>query len=128
MARHPDLAALVTCFYDRARKDPLIGPVFNAAVADWPHHLASITAFWAAQLRGRGVYQGQPMAAHMRHAGLIRPQMFARWLELWQQTTAEMMPADDAALLQAKASRIAAVLGNAVAGAGAAAEAQSGGA
>ena len=111
---HPDIAALVETFYARARLDPLIGPVFNGVVTDWPHHLQAITAFWAAQLRGRGSYQGQPMAAHLRHAGLIRPEMFARWLELWQVTTTEMMSAEDAALLQAKAARIAEVLRAAV--------------
>lgn len=117
--QHPDIAALVETFYARARTDAMIGPVFNAAVTDWPHHLLAITAFWAAQLRGRGSYQGQPMAAHRRHAGLIRPEMFTRWLELWQATTSEMMPAQDAATLQAKAARIAEVLRGAVAGASA---------
>ena len=115
--RHPDIAALVECFYERARADALLGPVFNSVVADWPHHVRAITAFWAVQLHGRGSYRGQPTAAHLRHAGLIRPEMFACWLEIWRQTTSEMMSAHDAKVLQAKAFRIAEVLGAAVASA-----------
>jgi hemoglobin len=33
------IAACVEDFYAKARKDPLLGPVFNAAVADWDVHL-----------------------------------------------------------------------------------------
>ena len=32
------IARLVDVFYDRVRADPLIGPVFNEAVHDWPEH------------------------------------------------------------------------------------------
>ncbi|HZU64676.1 MAG TPA: group III truncated hemoglobin [Novosphingobium sp.] len=118
-SRHPDIAALVAHFYARARADALLGPVFAHGVADWPQHLRAITAFWAAQLRGRGTYQGQPMAAHLRHAGLIRPEMFARWLALWEEETAARMAPEDAARLQEKARRIAEVLQRALAGDGA---------
>ena len=32
------IAGLVDRFYDRVRVDPLLGPVFNAAVDDWDAH------------------------------------------------------------------------------------------
>ena len=35
----PAIAALVERFYSKARRDPMIGPVFNAAVEDWDTHL-----------------------------------------------------------------------------------------
>jgi hemoglobin len=114
MQRHPDIARLVTLFYDRARADALIGPVFAAVVTDWDAHLRAITAFWAAQLRGRGTYRGQPVAAHVAMARRIDPAMFERWLALWQQTAQEVMPPQEAATLIAKATRIAAVLAQAV--------------
>jgi hemoglobin len=41
----PAIAALVDRFYEKARRDPLIGPVFNDAVQDWPHHLALLGDF-----------------------------------------------------------------------------------
>ena len=112
--RHPDIAALVEAFYARARADALLGPVFAAVVQDWPHHLLALTGFWAAQLRGRGSYRGQPISAHRAMAERLRPDMFARWLELWQQTTTELMSPEDAAILQAKAAHMAKALQTAV--------------
>ncbi len=115
MERHPDIAQLVRLFYSRARQDALIGPVFEAVIHDWEGHMRALTAFWAAQLRGRGTYRGQPVAAHIALAQRIAPGMFARWLALWRATTAEVMSPDDAALLTEKAERIARVLEQAVA-------------
>ncbi|NBC37763.1 preprotein translocase subunit TatC [Novosphingobium sp. FSY-8] len=113
--RHPDIARLVETFYGRARADALLGPVFDAVVADWPHHFAALTGFWAAQLRGRGSYHGQPIAVHRAQAHRITPAMFDRWLMLWDHTTAQVMSPPDAEALQARARRIAAVLRGAMA-------------
>jgi hemoglobin len=115
MERHPDIARLVTTFYDRARADAWLGPVFDAFVADWDGHLRALTAFWAAQLRGRGTYRGQPVAAHIAMAARIDPAMFDRWLTLWQDTAREVMEPQDADALIEKATRIAQVLRRAVA-------------
>ena len=111
---HPDLALLVETFYGRAREDALLGPVFAAMITDWPHHLRALTGFWAAQLRGRGTYRGHPIAAHRAMAARLKPEMFDRWLALWNTATAEVMGADDAAILQERAARIATVLRAAV--------------
>lgn len=118
--RHPDIAALVARFYADARQDALLGPVFAAAVQDWPHHLAALTGFWAAQLRGRGSYRGQPIAVHRAlaqgsaPARLTEP-MFERWLALWHIATEATMPPEDAARLQARAAAIAQALRSAIA-------------
>lgn len=101
------LAGLIPAFYARVRLDPLVGPLFNAAVHDWPEHLEKLTAFWSSVMLTSGRYKGSPMAAHLRHADAIRPEMFARWLEIWNETTAELMPSDAAAALREKAARIA---------------------
>ena len=101
------LAALVPAFYARVRNDPLIGPLFNAAVHDWAEHLEKLTAFWSSVMLTTGRYKGSPMAAHLRHVDAITPAMFVRWLEIWNETTAELMPPEAAAALQDKAARIA---------------------
>jgi hemoglobin len=54
-----------------------------------------------------GRYKGSPMAAHMRHAGQIRPEMFSRWLELWRETARDTLAPDAAEAVSAKAERIA---------------------
>jgi hemoglobin len=58
-------------------------------------------------MRTTGRYKGNPMAAHMKHLAIITPAMFDRWLALWAQVTAETLPAESAAALQAKAEQIA---------------------
>ena len=39
------IEALVDRFYDRIRIHPELGPVFNAAVRDWPGHKRLLTSF-----------------------------------------------------------------------------------
>ena len=102
-----DLALLVDRFYARVRQDGLIGPLFNAAIHDWPEHLEKLSAFWSSVMLTSGRYKGSPMAAHMHHAGQIRPEMFARWLELWRETARDTLAPDAAEAVSAKAERIA---------------------
>jgi hemoglobin len=54
-----------------------------------------------------GRYKGNPMGAHLRHAGQIEPAMFERWLALWGETARELLEPDSAAAIVAKAERIA---------------------
>ena len=42
-----DLELLVNRFYAAVRQDPDLGPIFNDAIGDWPHHLGKLTAFWS---------------------------------------------------------------------------------
>ncbi|WP_426662482.1 group III truncated hemoglobin [Rhodanobacter aciditrophus] len=99
------IAALVDRFYDKVRADPAIGPIFNAVVHDWPGHKRLLTSFWCSVALRAASYRGNPMAAH-RAQPAIRAEHFVRWLELWRETTAEMLDADDAAQMQDYADRI----------------------
>ena len=101
------LKALVDLFYAKVRRDPLIGPVFNGAIDDWPGHLDKLQAFWSSVMLTSGRYKGRPLPAHIRHADAISPASFERWLSLWRETTEEVMSAPAAAALQDKAARIA---------------------
>ena len=101
------LEALVEAFYARVRADAELGPIFNDAIEDWPHHLEKLTAFWSSVMLTTGRYKGQPVPAHMKHKNRITPELIDRWLGLWKQTTNEMMERDAALALQAKAARIA---------------------
>jgi hemoglobin len=96
---------LVSRFYARIRHDPMLGPVFNAAVKDWDAHLQKLCAFWASVMFGAGSYKGNPFAAHKERG--ITPPMFDRWLQLWQETALEVLSPTDAEAYVAKATRIA---------------------
>ncbi|WP_395336869.1 group III truncated hemoglobin [Novosphingobium sp. BL-8H] len=101
------LERLVERFYAQVRADAELGPVFNDAIADWPEHLHKLTAFWSSVMLTSGRYKGQPVPAHMKHLDRITPELFERWLGLWNETTAELMQPEAAMALQAKAARIA---------------------
>jgi hemoglobin len=100
----PAIAVLVDRFYDRVRRDPVIGPVFEAAIDDWGEHLAKLRAFWSSVMLTSGSYKGNPMAAHMKQP--IEPPFFGRWLELWRETVAELFTPEVATQFATKAERI----------------------
>jgi hemoglobin len=103
-----EIAAVVDAFYAKVRRDPVLGPVFAAAIADaqWPDHLAVIRDFWSSVMRKSGRYRRNPFAAHLRVEG-IRPEMFERWLALFGETCGELLPGAAAQAMHAKAVTIA---------------------
>ncbi|WP_449255857.1 group III truncated hemoglobin [Bosea sp. (in: a-proteobacteria)] len=109
-AAHPDLrepmiGLLVRTFYERARRDEVIGPVFEAAVEDWDDHIAKITDFWSSVMLRTSRYNGRPMRPH-----LILPlegRHFDRWLDLFEATARELCPPGIAEAFIVRARRIA---------------------
>jgi hemoglobin len=102
------IRAVVLSFYSDARADPVIGPIFNAAIADqdWPSHLDTITNFWCSMLLGTRSYAGQPMSKHLSLEGL-EDRHFERWLALFRQTVDRICRPEAAALLVDRAERVA---------------------
>jgi len=102
------IEAVVHGFYDRIRQDATLGPIFTRVIAPeaWPAHLQKMCDFWSSVLLMSGRFHGAPMPAHMRIGGLEGAH-FARWLELFGETTAELCSPEAAALFLAKAKMIA---------------------
>lgn len=96
---------LVRDFYAKVRRDDLIGPIFNARITDWDHHLERIVAFWASIAFGRSLYDGHPMRKHLPLP--IGGVHFDRWLALFAETAAETCPPAAAKFLLDRARRIA---------------------
>ena len=107
MVDEGEIPPLVDRFYARVRSDDLLGPIFAGAVGDWPEHLSRLCDFWSSVMLTSGRYKGSPVSTHLRHSSVLTPVSFERWLALWRITTAEMLEADVAAAMQAKAERIA---------------------
>jgi hemoglobin len=101
-----DLTTLVHRFYGKVREDPELGPVFDLAISDWPHHLGKMVDFWSSVMLTTARYKGNPLMMHLKHVARIHPAMFARWLELWRETAREVLDDEGAAVI-AKAERIA---------------------
>ncbi|MBI5164045.1 MAG: group III truncated hemoglobin [Magnetospirillum sp.] len=102
------IATAVERFYRLAEHDPVIGPVFAAAIADWPGHLQVVRDFWSKILLGTERYQGNPFQAH---AGMtLAPALFDRWLELFAAVAAATLPPAEAAKALAQARHMRACL------------------
>ena len=99
------IAQLVDRFYEKVRTDPLLGPVFNAAVHDWDEHKRTLTSFWCSVALRTNSYRGNPMTVHRMLHG-IRTEHFERWLSLWQNTTREELDEAAAKLMLEHADRI----------------------
>lgn len=100
-----EISTLVDRFYDKVRLDPDIGPIFNAIVGDWPHHLTTLKDFWSTVLLTTGRYKGDPMMTHLQLP--LDPNHFERWLTLFAETATEVLSLDNAATVIAKSQRIA---------------------
>lgn len=102
------IRAVVHGFYADVRRDALIGPIFNAAIApdEWPAHLDKLCDFWSATLLRTDRYGGRPLPPHLRIPGLGEDH-FRRWLSLFRDTVQRLCPGDVAALFMDRALRIA---------------------
>ena len=101
-----EVSRLVHGFYASVRKDPVLGPIFDAHVQDWGRHLPTMVDFWSGALRGTARFRGAPMPKHAALPGLDA-QLFQRWLALFEQTTATLGNAAMAERANALAARIA---------------------
>ncbi|WP_263368786.1 group III truncated hemoglobin [Edaphobacter bradus] len=100
-----EISNLVDTFYTKVRLDPDIGPIFNAIIDDWPHHLALLKDFWSTVLLTTGRYKGDPMMKHLQLP--LDPPHFERWLALFAETANEVLPPTHAANVVDKSHRIA---------------------
>jgi hemoglobin len=84
---------LLTKFYSLAGENPVVGPIFNAAIHDWSHHIDHVTDFWSTQTGGPALYPGG-MGRHIR-LGLDH-EHFAAWLTLWEKNCRAELPEREA--------------------------------
>jgi hemoglobin len=102
----PMIHDLVHTFYAKVRRDPMLGPIFNAKIDNWDEHLEKLCRFWSSVTLLTGTYKGRPMPAH---AALpeIDNHHFAHWLQLFAETAREVCPPDAADLFIDRSQRIA---------------------
>ena len=104
------LTALVHGFYADVRADPLLGPVFEKALAErWEPHLERMVEFWSTVALGTKSFRGNVFGKHMALAD-VTPAHFTAWVKLWGHHTERLFEADDARELQFTAHGIAIAL------------------
>lgn len=101
---------LVHAFYARVRGDAELGPIFESRIGDrWDAHLERMVDFWSSVLLASGRYRGNPLE---KHAAVqeIEPRHYDRWIALFDEVLADVMPPHVAADIGARAKRMRVVL------------------
>ena len=98
---------MVDAFYVKVRADGALGPIFERAISgDWQPHLEKMYAFWSSVMLTSGRYKGNPVLKHLVLPGMT-PELFTRWLALFDSTCRERFDDSVAAAFRGKAERIA---------------------
>lgn len=107
----PLIRKVILSFYEKVRRDPLLGPIFEEAIGDdWDPHIERIMLFWLTATGLKRGYDGRNfMPAHLRH-GSIHPDQLPRWLELFRETASEHCESRGAQALIDIAERMAQTL------------------
>lgn len=101
-----DIKKLVDTFYDKVRKDELIGPVFQERIRDrWPQHLEKMYTFWQTILLGEHTYFGAPFPPHAKLP--VSGKHFQRWMELFKETVDENFKGENAKEAKFRAAKMA---------------------
>ena len=93
LAGRAEIELLVNTFYDKVRRDDVLGFIFNdVARTDWAAHLPKMYDFWETVIFRSGGYSGNPLAAHARLVPLTKMgrAQFDRWLALFKATVDEL--------------------------------------
>jgi hemoglobin len=93
LAGRAEIELLVNTFYEKVRRDEVLGFIFNdVARTDWVAHLPKMYDFWETVIFRTGGYSGNPLAAHARLVPLTKMGrgQFDRWLGLFKSTVDEL--------------------------------------
>ncbi|MCT4630587.1 group III truncated hemoglobin [Winogradskyella sp.] len=109
-----DVFLLVSTFYEKVRKDEILGLFFNETIKDWDAHLELLTMFWESSLFLKTKYYGNPLEAHIKvdtvHNNSITEKHFGLWLNLWLQTIDELFEGDFAENAKRRARKMSTFL------------------
>ena len=114
-----DIEKLVDGFYNKVRKDTMLGFIFvDIAKVNWDTHLPIMYDFFENILFYTGPYSGNPMELH-KHVNRLFPitdEHFSRWILLFNTTVDELFIGDSAELVKQRAKNIAEIMQMKIAG------------
>ncbi len=108
-----DIELAITTFYDKVKKDDVIGYIFNdIAKVNWEKHLPIMFDFWENAIFYTGNYTGDPMNIHrhLHRVTPLTPSHFERWNELFVSTIDELFKGGNAELAKQRALSISTVM------------------
>ena len=105
-----DIELLVDTFYEKVRKNPLLGHIFDdVAKVDWPSHLPKMYSFWASILLAEYSFSGNPMQKHIALSKMteITDREFSEWLQLFTESVDSLFLGEKADEAKLRAGNIA---------------------
>lgn len=109
-----DINLLVRTFYQKVRKDNVLGPIFNSIISDWESHFIVLTDFWEAQLFLKRKYYGNPVVVHqevdVKMNNSITSEHFGLWLNLWFETIDTLFEGETAWIAKNRAQKMSTML------------------
>ena len=111
-----DISFMVRTFYNKVRRNDILGPIFNKIVNDWEVHLEHLTDFWEMVLlqSGPGAGKFNPIPVHKevdnQTENNISEVHFNNWLELWFETLGQYFEGEVAEHAKAHAQKMAYIL------------------
>ena len=101
-----DIKKLVDTFYEKVRRDELIGPIYNERIQDrWPQHLEKMYTFWQTVLLGEHTYFGSPFPPHANLP--VSHKHFEKWIELFSKTLDKLFTGEKANEAKWRAGKMA---------------------
>ena len=108
-----DITRIVTVFYEKVRKDPALGYLFDeVAKVNWETHTPLIIDFWEATVLGTIVYTRNAMTPHFDlHAkSPLSDEHFKRWLMHFRETIDQQYRGPRAELMKQRAEGVAGLM------------------
>jgi hemoglobin len=108
-----DIELLVNEFYEKVKKDHLIGPIFTDIIkVNWSRHLPVMYDFWENTLFYTGNYVGNPMKTHSRLNGIVplKTTYFKQWTDLFCSTVDVLFSGPKAELAKQRAISISTIM------------------
>jgi len=105
-----DIVFIVNEFYEKVRKNEILGPIFNdIAQVNWEKHLPIMYSFWASILLDEHSYAGNPMPKHINLSTQTKmaEQQFQEWLSLFHETIDQNYSGPTAEKAKVRATNIA---------------------
>ena len=101
-----DIKKLVDAFYEKVRRNDLIGSIFEERIHDrWPQHLEKMYTFWQTVLLDEHTYFGSPFPPHANLP--VSHQHFEKWLEIFIETVDELFTGEIANEAKWRAGKMA---------------------
>jgi hemoglobin len=108
-----DIELLMDTFYEKVKKDDIIGYIFNdIAKINWEHHIPIICDFWETLLLNASSYSKNAMAVHynLNRKVPLEEKHFQRWLQLFFETVDDLFTGDIATMAKKRAKSIASLM------------------